>query len=52
MTELASVGVGRGISLPYEQMRSFSVVDFMNKQDAGHRQVTGKLQSDYRFAEE
>ena len=47
MAELVSVGVGRGISLPYKQMRSFSVVDFMNKQDrsqVGYRQATVRLQ--------
>jgi hypothetical protein len=44
---LVSIGVGRGISSPYEQMRSFSVVDFINKQDrlqAGYRQATVRLQ--------
>jgi hypothetical protein len=45
---LVSIGVGRGISSPYEQMRSFSVVDFINKQDrlqAGYRQTTGLLKN-------
>ena len=47
MAELVSVGVDRGISLPYEQMRSFSVVDFINKKDrsqAGYRQAIVRLQ--------
>ena len=45
---LVSIGVGRGISSPYEQMRFFfSIVDFINKQDrlqAGYRQATVRLQ--------